>query len=67
MLIKVLDKMKETIGIVKFDDTQILIDTNDKLPEYINLKNVVISITCVTKNNVKSYPQMFLQEAFPNK
>ena len=37
MLDKVLDKIKETIGIVKFDDTKILIDTNDKLPDYITL------------------------------
>ena len=35
MLDKVLDKIKEAIGIVKIDDTKILIDTNDKLPDYI--------------------------------
>ena len=29
MLDKVLDKIKETICIVKFDDTMILIDTDD--------------------------------------
>ena len=29
MLDKVLDKIKETICIVKFDDTKILIDTDD--------------------------------------
>ena len=35
MLDKVLDKIKEDICIVKIDDTKILIDTNDKLPDYI--------------------------------
>ena len=35
MLDKVLDKIKERIGIAKFDDTNILIDTDDKLPDHI--------------------------------
>ena len=30
---KVLDKIKETIAIVKFDDTKTLFDTNYKLPD----------------------------------
>ena len=38
MLNKILDKTKETIGIVNFDNTKILIDTDDKLPDYTNLK-----------------------------
>ena len=38
MLDKVLDRIKETIGIKKFDDAKILIDTNNKLPNYITLK-----------------------------
>ena len=37
MLDKSLDKIKKTIGIVKFDDTMILIDMDDKFPEYITL------------------------------
>ena len=41
MLDKVLDKIKETIGIAKFNDTQILINTDDKLPDSIPLKNAV--------------------------
>ena len=45
MLNKVLDKIKETIGIVKFDGTKILIDTDDKLRDYITLKNVLILMT----------------------
>ena len=42
MLDKVLGKFKETISIVKFDDTKILIDTDDKLPDYVTLKNVIL-------------------------
>ena len=38
MLDKVLDKMKEMTGIEKFDNTKILIETNDKLPDIITLK-----------------------------
>ena len=38
MLDKVLDKINETIGIVKINDTNILIDTDNKLPDYITLK-----------------------------
>ena len=47
MLDKVLDKIKETIDISKFDDTKILTDTDDKLPDYITLKNAGILITCI--------------------
>ena len=35
ILFKVLDKIKEIINIIKFDDTKILIDTDDKLPDHI--------------------------------
>ena len=41
MLNKILEKIKETIDIVKFHNTKILIDTDDKLPDYTTLKNVV--------------------------
>ena len=37
VLEKELDKIKETIVILKFDDAKIVIDTEDKLPDYINL------------------------------
>ena len=37
MLDKALEKIKETIVILKFDDAKIVIDTDDKLPDYINL------------------------------
>ena len=42
---KVLSKSKEIItGIEKFDNTTILIDTDDKLPNDITFKNTVILI-----------------------
>ena len=47
ILDKVLDKIKRIVGIEKFDDTKILINTDDKLPNNITLNNVVVLITCV--------------------
>ena len=38
MLDKVLDKTKEIIGIKKCDDTKILTDADDKLPDDVTLK-----------------------------
>ena len=38
ILNKVLDKIKEMIGIKKYADTKILVDTDDELPIYITLK-----------------------------
>ena len=63
MLDNVLDKIKEIIGIEKFDDTKILIDTDGKLPNDITLKNVVLLIACVIKDDDKFHPQIFLEEA----
>ena len=42
ILNKVLDKITEIIGIEKCDDAKILIDTDDKLPDYITWKSNVI-------------------------
>ena len=42
MRIKVLDKKEEIIDIEQLDYTKILIDTNDKLPDDITLKNVML-------------------------
>ena len=39
---KVLDNMQKIIGIEKLDDTNILIETDDKLPDDITFKNAVI-------------------------
>ena len=66
MLDNIFAKIKETIGIVKFDDTKILIDSDEKLLNYVNLKNVVILITCIIKDDAKSYPQIFLEEVLCN-
>ena len=49
MLYKLLDNIKEMIGIGKFDDTKILIDMDDKLSDDITLKNVVKLMTCYQK------------------
>ena len=38
LLGKIFDKIKEIIDIEKFDDAEILIDMDDKLPHYITLK-----------------------------
>ena len=57
MLGRVLDKIKETIGIEKFDDTRILIDTDT------TLKKVVLLMTCIIKDGTKFYPQLFLKYA----
>ena len=42
LLDKVLDMIKEIIDIKKFDDTKILVTTDDELPDGIILKNVFI-------------------------
>ena len=51
------------IDIEKFDNTEIFIDTDDKLSEDTTLKNVVILMTCAIKDNGKIYSQLFLGEA----
>ena len=67
MLDKAWDKIWEIIGIETFSDTKILIDTDDKLSDDMNLRNVVILMTYVIKYDGKFYPQTFLEEAFYNK
>ena len=62
MLDKVLHKIKMVIYIKKYDDTNVLIETDDKLPDDITLKNVVILIKCAFKDGGKFYPQMNLEE-----
>ena len=59
MLDKVLDKIKESIGNVKIDNTKILINTDDKIPDQTTVKNIVILITCVIIDNAKFYLQIF--------
>ena len=55
MLERVLDKITEIIGTEYFDNTKILIDTNDQLPQDITWKNVVILMTCIINNDGKFY------------
>ena len=60
---KVLDKTKEIIGIEKINNTEILIDTDDKLPDEITFKKVVILMTFIAKDDNKFYQQLFLEHA----
>ena len=64
VLDKVLLKIKEIVGTEKFHDTIILIDTDDKPPHDVTLKNVVILMTYVIKDSEKLYQQLFLAEEF---
>ena len=58
----VFDQIEELVGIKIFDDTKVLIDTNDKLPDDITLKDVVILMTCFIKDGDK-----FIQNYFQKK
>ena len=60
---KILHQIKEIIDTEKIDDTKILIDTDNNLPDDINLKNAVILMACVIKGDGKGYLQIFLEEA----
>ena len=64
ILDKVLEKFKKIIGVEKFDNTKILIDTDNKLLDDITLKNVAILMTFVIKNEDKFYSHLLLEEAF---
>ena len=59
MLDKVLDKIKKIIGIEKFGDTKIFIGTDDTLPDDITVKNLVILIAGVIKDDDRSYQRYF--------
>ena len=52
------------ISIKKSDDTKILIEVVDELPDNITLKYVVILITWIIKDGDKFYLQLVLKEAF---
>ena len=43
-------------NVEKSDDTKILIDTDDTLPDDITFKNFVMLMACVIKNEVDFYP-----------
>ena len=59
----VLHKTEKIIGIEKFDNTKILIDTDDELPNDIALNKVMTLVTCVNKEDKKLYLQPFLDHA----
>ena len=63
MLNKMSDKIKEIIGLEKFDDIKSLIEADDKLSDDITLKHFVILMTCVLKDHVTFYQQTLLGEA----
>ena len=44
MLDIILNKIQKIIGTEKFDNAKILIDIDDKQPDYITFKNVVILV-----------------------
>ena len=44
MLDIILNKIQKIIGTEKFDNAKILIDTDDKQPDYITFKNVIILV-----------------------
>lgn len=50
------------IGIYKSDDTNLLIDIDDKLRDDITSKNVLKLMTRVKKDNDKFSEQFFLEE-----
>ena len=62
MLDNVLDKTNEIIGIEKFDTTNISVDTDYKSSDNATLKNIVMSMTWVIKDDNKIYPRLFLEE-----
>ena len=62
VLDELVDKIKNIREIKKLD-AKILIDTDDKLRDDINLKNIVILIMCVTKNWDIFYPKLRYEEA----
>ena len=57
-----LDNIKR-IGIKKLYGIRILIDTDDKWTDDITLKNAVILMTCVIKDDHKVYSNLFLKES----
>ena len=67
ILDKVLKEIKKLAGIKKFEDVKVLIDADDKFPDYIILKNVVTLITCVIKEDDKLYLQISLEETLFDK
>ena len=58
-----LGRITKIINIEEFDNTENLINADDIMADVVPLKNVVVLMTCVTKDDVKFYRQLFLEEA----
>ena len=67
MLDKALDRIKKVIVIKKIDNYNILIDTNDELPDNITLKNAMIFMTCVIKDGAIIQNSFYKKNHFLNK
>ena len=63
VLDKALDRIKKIIDIEEFDNTKVLINKDGILPDNITLKNAVVLVTSVIKDDGKFYAQIFLEEA----
>ena len=50
---EILDRIKEIIGIEKFDDTKILVDKDDKLPDDVTKNMLKYLVTCIIKDDGK--------------
>ena len=64
MIDKILDKIKEIIGVEKFNDTNILINTAYKLSTNITLENVLILMTCAVKMMLNCIHKYFQKKHF---
>ena len=60
---EVLDRIKEIIGIEKFDNTKILVDKDDKLPDDVTKNMLKYLMTFIITDDDKFYPQLFLEES----
>ena len=60
---KVFDTINKIICIEEFDDSKILVDTDDEISDDITLKKAVALISCILNDDDKFYQQMFLEEA----
>ena len=63
VLDNVLDRITRINDIKEFDNTKILIEADDILPDDIIFKNAVVLMTFVIKDDGKLYQQLFLEEA----
>lgn len=60
------NKIEKVVG-TEFGKNKILIDTDDKFPNDIFLKEVFIILTCIIKDDCNYYPQMLLEQTLHGK